>query len=317
MDRKRIMITGANGLLGQELQRQILDQNSYDLLATGCDPESRLHESCGGYVYQTLDVCDKSSMQSMIKDFAPQYVINCAAMTGVDDSETHRDQCWRVNAEAVKNLAYFCHHHGTQLIHISSDFVFDGQSGPYREHDRPNPINYYGKTKFAGENAARTAGGEKWTIVRTNVLYGHAHGLSRPDFVGWVINHLQNNQEIQVYTDQWRTPSYTYDLAKGILRIVHFQKNGVYNLSGREFLSMHEFSLTIADAFGLDSTLIKPAVLNSMPQAARRPQYTGLVILKAETELDYRPLPLKKALKHLRDRTINSSTKSPCVDAWY
>jgi len=302
MDRKRIMITGANGLLGQELIHQVVRSNSYKVLVTGCDPASRLTKT-NGYVYQTLDVCNTSRVQDIFKEFSPECVINCAAMTGVDDSESQRDQCWRINVDAVANLAKSCHHHGTHLIHLSSDFVFDGKNGPYREHDRPNPINYYGKSKLAGENAARTAGGAKWTIVRTNVLYGQALNILRPDFVKWVLNNLRKDQEIHVYTDQWRTPTYTYDLAKGILRLVHFQKNGVYNLSGREFLTMYEFSLTIAEVFGLDSSLIKPAVRDSRPQTAHRPQFTGLVILKAETELEYRPMPLKKALIHLRDRT--------------
>ncbi|MCY4172175.1 MAG: dTDP-4-dehydrorhamnose reductase [Bacteroidetes bacterium] len=315
MEQIRIMITGANGLLGQELVHQIVHQNTYKLLATACDTTTRLKES-EGFTYTPLDVSNKSAVKDIFNEFDPAYVINCAAMTGVDDSEVNRDQCWCINAEAVKNLAQCCHHHGAHLIHLSSDFVFDGKNGPYRENDRPNPINYYGKSKLAGENDARIAGGANWTIVRTNVLYGNAHGISRPDFVQWVLQNLRNDQEIHVFTDQWRTPSYTYDLAKGILSIVHFQKKGVYNLSGRDYLSMYEFSLLIAEVFGLDSTLIKPADQNSKPQTALRPKYTGLVILKAETELDYRPMPLKSALTHLYHRLNQSSTQTTRLDAW-
>ena len=314
MAEKRVLITGANGLLGQELVQQIVRRGIYDLLATGQDSSSRL-ESTPSYAYTSLDICNKDEVQKIFKEFSPEYVINCAAITGVDAAETNRDACWRVNAEAVGNLAKSCHGHGAHLIQLSTDFIFDGESGPYREHDRPNPVNFYGKSKLAGENAVRAAGIGKWTIVRTNVVYGVAHKTPNQDFVGWVLKNLTEKQEIQVYTDQWRTPSYTYDLAMGILHLVHFQKNGVYNLSGREFLSMYEFSLYIAEAFDLDPSLIKPAVQHSKPQTARRPEYTGLVILKAETELDYRPLPLKKALVHLRHRTENISTEQPSADA--
>ena len=301
MIKKRVLITGANGRLGQELVRQISQQRLYDLLATGRDSSLRL-TSLESVSYTPLDVCNKRQIQSVLSDFCPDYVINCAAFTGVDASETQRNQCWRVNADAVRCLAKSCHHHGTHLVHLSTDFVFDGQCGPYREHDRPNPINYYGKSKLAGENAARAAGGEKLTIVRTNVVFGMAHGLERLDFVGWVLSNLHDQQNIHVFSDQWRTPTYTYDLATGILRLVHFQKNGVYNLSGREFMSMYEFSVLIAEVFDLDPTFIQSAVQATNPQAARRPPYTGLVTLKSETEIDYRPLPLKQALTHLRDR---------------
>jgi len=314
MDKKRVLITGANGLLGQELVRQISQQNMFDLLATGRDSSSRL-TSDQGFSYTPLDVCHKHQIQSVLNDFRPDCVINCAAFTEVDDSEAKRNLCWRVNADAVGYLSKSCHHHGANLVHLSTDFVFDGQCGPYREHDRPNPINYYGKSKLAGENAARAAGGEKLTIVRTNVVYGIAQGLERLDFVRWVLKNLYGHQKINVFSDQWRTPTYTYDLAIGILRLVHFQKNGVYNLSGREFMSMYEFSVLIAEVFDLDPTFIQSAVQHTSPQVARRPSYTGLVTLKSETEIDFRPMPLKKALTHLRDRLGPSHPYNSKLDA--
>ncbi|MCY4224840.1 MAG: dTDP-4-dehydrorhamnose reductase [Bacteroidetes bacterium] len=314
MIKKRVLITGANGLLGQELVRQMSHENRFHVLATGCDPSSRL-TNLEGFSYTPLDVCSKPQVQSVLKEFCPHYVINCAAFTGVDDSETQRDQCWRVNADAVRHLATSCRHHRSHLVQISTDFVFDGQCGPYREHDRPNPINYYGKSKLAGENEARAAGGEKLTIVRTNIVFGVAQQLDRLDFVGWVLNNLHDQKKIHVFSDQWRTPTYTYDLAIGILRLVHFQKNGVYNLSGREFMSMYEFSVLIAEVFDLDPTFIQSAVQHTKPQAARRPPYTGLVTLKSETEIDFRPLPLKQALTHLRDRLDASNPWNSTLDA--
>lgn len=299
---ERILITGANGLLGQELVQQLARRTSCQILATGRAPSSSMPKS-QDFLYQQLDVCDTEQIHEVFKNFSPEYLINCAAVTGVDDCEIHREICWRVNADAVGNLARICYHQGIRLLQISTDFVFDGREGPYREHDRPHPVNFYGKSKLAGENATRAAGGGKWTIVRTNVLYGTAVKTKRLDFVQWVIDHLSRKEPIHVFTDQWRTPSYTYDLVKGILQLVHFQKAGVYNLSGREFISMYEFAQSIAQVFDLDHTLILPTVQHATPQKAPRPGYTGLVILKAETELHYRPLPLKEALKHLQFRT--------------
>ncbi len=315
MANERILITGANGLLGQELVRQLSSRPSYEFLATGRDPVSRLNGS-SNHSYMPLDVGDLGRVQKVFNEFSPDYLINCAAMTAVDDCENRRDACWRINAEAVGTLAKLCHGRGTHLVQLSTDFIFNGRGGPYYEHDRPDPINFYGKSKLAGENAARTATMEKLAIIRTNVVYGQSMGLPRTDFVQWVIHHLTKKTPIQVYTDQWRTPSYTYDLAMGILRLVHFRKSGVYNLSGREFVSMYEFALSIAEAFEIDSTLIQPIVQQEKPQLAQRPERTGLIILKSETELDYRPLRLKEALAHLRLRSQMPSTGSTFEDAW-
>lgn len=316
MARERILITGANGLLGQELVRQLAKRRAYQFLATGRNQTSRLKDSVD-HAYQPLDVCNADRMQKIFQEFSPECVINCAAMTGVDDCEKDREACWRINAEAVGGLAKLCRGRGAHLIQLSTDFVFNGREGPYREHDRPDPVNFYGRSKLASENALNVTGIGKWTVVRTNVVYGRAFGTLRPDFVQWVIKNLASRQAIQVYTDQWRTPSYTHDLVMGILRLVHFRKSGVYNLSGREFLSMYEFALSIAEAFDLDSSLITPIVQNKKPQVAQRPKRTGLVILKSETELDYRPLPLKEALAHLHLRSKSTAPGSPSEDAWY
>ncbi len=312
---ERILITGANGLLGQELIRQIAHHGSYQLLATGQDEQSRMGAP-KKYDYARLDVCNARQIHEILKGYHPACVINCAAKTGVDDCEVNRDLCWRTNAEAVGHLAKVCHCIGARLIQISTDFVFDGLNGPYREYDRPHPINYYGKSKLAGENEVRATGIGKWAIVRTNVVYGTAIGTPNMDFVQWVLNKLRAKQEIHVYTNQWRTPSYTYDLVRGILRIVHFQKSGVYNLSGREFISMYEFARSIAEAFDLDQSLIQPTVQHLTPQVAQRPEYTGLVTLKAETELNFQPFPLKAALEHIRLRSELPPSGNPLVHAW-
>ncbi len=315
MASERILITGANGLLGQELVRQLVRRNTYEILATGRNSLSRPRGAFQRF-YQPMNVCDHARVKEVFNDFSPEYVIHCAAMTGVDECENNRQTCWQVNGDAVENIAKLCHSRGAYLIHLSTDFIFDGTEGPYREQDRPKPLNFYGRCKLASENSVHILGGEKTAIVRTNVVYGRSQGRVGKDFVEWVICNLTNKCPIEVYTDQWRTPSYTYDLAMGILRLVHFRKSGVYNLSGREFLSMYEFACSIAKAFDLDSTLIAPIVQQDRPQAALRPERTGLVILKAETELDYRPLPLKEALAHLRLRNRTNAIGPLTEDAW-
>jgi dTDP-4-dehydrorhamnose reductase len=207
-----------------------------------------------------------------------------------------------VNAEAVENLARQCNHSGAHLIQVSTDFVFDGENGPYRENARPNPLSFYGKSKQASENATRAAGVDRWSIARTVLVYGTGRNLSRSNFALWVIDNLSNGVPINVVTDQWRTPTYAADLAAGIERIARYGKSGVYHLSGRELLSIYEFAGIIAEVFDLDSSLIHPTDVGRFTQTALRPARTGFIILKAETELGYKPRPIKQALRHLGAR---------------
>lgn len=297
---KRVLITGANGLLGQELVRLMSRYPEYDVLATALDVAPRFEGgSCG---YAPLDVTALDDVRNVFDDFTPTVVINCAAVTQVDWCETHRDECWTVNAEAVEHLARQCHRVGAHLIQVSTDFVFNGLDGPYREEARPDPVNFYGKSKQAAENAARGAGLDKWSIARTVLVYGTGEKLARSNFVLWVIDQLAAGEPIRVVTDQWRTPTYAPDLAAGIERIARYGKSGIFHLSGRELMSVHKFATTVAAVFDLDEALIQPTNGSEFQQTAERPAKTGFIILKAETELGYKPRTMTQALRHLGAR---------------
>ena len=298
---ERILVTGANGLLGQALVGRLSLSPLYDVLATGNDAEPRFQDLSCGYI--RMDVCDRESVARVFEDFTPTTVINCAAMTQVDRCETHRSACWDVNARSVARLAKECHGIGARLIQVSTDFVFDGAAGPYSEGDRPNPVNFYGKAKLAGENAAREAGIGKWAVVRTNVVYGSGRNLPRNNFVSWVRQELEQGQPIRVFVDQIRTPTYANDLACGIERLVRFRTRGIYNISGGELVSMYRFARTVAAAFELDSSLVTPTDSAALVQTAPRPLETGFIILKAETELGFRPRSIPEALAHMERRT--------------
>ena len=210
---ERVLITGANGLLGQELVALMSRFPEYDVLATGRNATPRFRNaSCG---YTLLDITDTEAVQRIFQDFSPGVVINCAAMTQVDGCEVAREACWTVNTVAVENLACQCHRIGARFVQVSTDFVFDGEDGPYREADRPRPVNFYGKAKLAAENVAREAGIDKWAIARTVLVFGTGEALRRSNFVLWVIDKLSKGEPIRVVTDQWRTPTYAPDLAAG------------------------------------------------------------------------------------------------------
>lgn len=282
-------------MLGQELVRLMGRKPEYDLLATGRDAEPRFSGgSCG---YTRLDITDETAVERLFDDFEPDVVINAAAMTHVDACETDRELCWKVNADAVDTLARCCRDHGARLLQISTDFVFDGQDGPYREDGRPNPVSYYGRSKLAGENNARGAGTDRWAIIRTVLVYGALQADARSNFVTWVHSKLQAGEHIRVVTDQWRTPTWVVDLADAVERVVRFRKSGIYHVSGRELMSVHAFAHRIARVAGLDASLIGEADKTTFSQPAERPEKTGFIILKAETELGFRPHDIETAIR--------------------
>ena len=296
----RVLITGANGLVGQELVALMSLHPDFDVLATALDDSSRLPG--GSYGYMPLDLTNHKDVRDLLLNFTPDVVINCAAMTNVDLCEKNRQECWAVNVEAVENLVRCCFQVGAKLVHISTDFVFDGLEGPYNEEARPDPVNFYGKSKLAAENAIRKSGLNNWSIARTVLVFGTGYDLSRSNFVLWVIDQLSKGNKIRVVDDQWRTPSYAPDLAQGIHKLVRYDKRGAYHLSGREFLSVHEFALRIATVFDLNTSLIERTDSASLNQVATRPPKTGFIILKAETEFGYKPRALDASLAHLGAR---------------
>jgi dTDP-4-dehydrorhamnose reductase len=284
MIKTRILVIGSNGMLGQRLAQYYASRrDKFELLCASIEKESAIES----VPYKTVDITDKNSVKKIILDFFPDFVINAAAYTNVDKAETEREEAWKLNVTGVENLAFYSWTIDAHLIHISTDYIFDGKNGPYIETDRPCPISYYGRTKLAAENSIR-ANGVRYTILRTNVLYGPAKG-GKPDFVKWVINSLKENKVINIVTDQFNNPTFTDDLVNGIAKTIEFRKEGIYNIGGKEILSRYEFTQRIADYFKLDKKLIRPVLTKDLNQPAPRPLKSGLIILKASTELGYQP----------------------------
>lgn len=290
----RVLITGANGLLGQALTERLDATADYEVLATARDDDPRFIADCE---YRPMDVTDPDAVTATFEAFDPDAVVNCAALSDVAACDANRNEAWAVNARAVKRLAKHCDEARARLVQVSSDFVFDGENGPYDEQARPAPVNYYGRTKLAAENALREVGLSDWTLVRTVLLYGTGRDLSRGNVVRWMINSLAADEEIHVVTDQWRTPTYVPDLADGLIRILDHDADGIFHLSGREMVSIHELAETVAGIFDFDPALIDPVPSSYFDDAVDRPPKTGFIILKAESELGYDPHSLKTGLR--------------------
>ena len=286
--KKRILVVGANGMLGQCTCRFFSDQSNIQLLATSIEEKPQVN----GIEYISCDFTIREKIKDVIFDFYPDLIINAAGFTNVDLSETEREMAWKVNVKGVEHLADVCRVIDAHLIHISTDYIFDGKNGPYSENAKPNPLCYYARTKLASENAIKISGAIN-TILRTNVLYG---ANCKVDFVKWVIGSLQNSKQIRIVTDQINNPTFVDDLVQAISKVIEYKKQGIYNIGGREFLSRYDFSLIIADVFELDKKLITPIKTSDLKQPAARPLNSGLITLKAETEFGYKPHSLNESL---------------------
>lgn len=293
---KTILITGANGLLGQKLVQKLSGREAVQLIATGLGPNRSASEE--GYVYEKMDITDPASMRAIFEQYGPTDVINSAAMTNVDQCERDREGCLKLNVTAVENLIALCKEFDAKLIHISTDFIFDGEDGPYSEKDTPNPLSYYGETKKIAEDLL-IASGLPYAIARTMLVYGLVADMSRSNIVLWAKGALEKGEKINVVNDQFRCPTLAEDLAEGVVLITMKDKQGVFHISGPDMHSIFDMANIVADHWELDKSLITAIDSSTLNQAAKRPPKTGFLILKAQTELGYRPRTFKEGLQVL------------------
>ena len=288
---KKILITGANGLLGQKLVGLLTQQPDVELIATARGTNRLPHDS--GYTYRPMDITDRQQVLDVIGETAPDVVIHTAAMTDVDKCEVQKDDCWAQNVQAVESLVDACRAVGAFLLHVSTDFIFDGTAGPYDETAEGNPISFYGWSKYAAEKVVMHSGQTgtpiQWAIARTVLVYGIAHDMSRSNIILWVKKSLEDGKNIKVVTDQWRSPTLAEDLAMGCYLIADQKAEGIFNISGKEVLTPYDMAIKTADYFGLDKSLIAQADASTFTQVARRPPRTGFTLDKSRTVLGYDP----------------------------
>lgn len=305
---KCILITGSNGLLGQKLIYRLLKEHDVKIIATSKGPNRLTMQE--GYVYQSLDITDAQDVSAAISKYAPDVVINTAAMTDVDGCEKQAEECHKLNITAVENFiaALKTQTNNPQLIHLSTDFIFDGNSGPYRETDIPYPPkSVYAESKFVSENLVKNSG-LRWTIVRTILVYGLVDNMSRSNIVLVAKNNLSKGKKMNVVDDQFRTPTLAEDLAEGCALAALKGATGIYHISGKDFMSILELFYKVADFWNLDKSLITPVNTATLGQPAQRPLRTGFILDKAMQDLGYNPHSFIEGLemvdKQLKERGL-------------
>lgn len=294
MSNKTVLVTGSNGLLGQKITDLIGGFKDLKLVATSRGSNRYAGEE--DFTYVDMDLLDKQKVAETLQKYRPKYLINTAAMTNVDACESHPDDCRQINVDAVRNLISLSEELGIHLIQLSTDFIFDGEDGPYSEEKTPHPLSIYGETKLEAEEMLKIAKCP-WTIIRTILVYGVISDNSRSNIVLWAKSALEKGDPIRVVNDQWRMPTLAEDLASACLLAVEKEATGIFHVSGEEMFAIHELVEAIADFWNLDKSIINQIDSATLNQAAARPKKTGFVLDKAKSELGFSPHTLVEGLK--------------------
>ncbi|SFT13725.1 SDR family oxidoreductase [Sphingobacterium wenxiniae] len=294
-----VLITGANGFLGQKLIEQLVKDPNIHVVATSKRENRNFIRE--GYTYIPCDFEDNKAFKNMLEKIRPDRIIHTAAISSVEACESNPEQCQKVNIDTVSVLGNYCREFDKHLVHLSTDFVFDGTEGPYQETDKPNPCNAYGQSKLDSEQCLEAIGCRN-AILRTILVYGINGDVNRSNLVLWAKGQLEQKQPIKVVADQWRMPTFVDDLAIATIQAMKNEAKGIYHISGEEMMTVLEAVQHVADFWNLDRSLISPITAKEIGQDKNRPQTTGFVLGRAKKELGFSPTPFKESLQKIEEQ---------------
>ncbi len=292
---KSVLVTGINGLLGQNIVREFAED--HDIY--GLDLTPSIYGSRNNIQVRQIDLNDNLALEEYVNLVKPQSVIHTAAYTNVDRAEDEPDIAFAVNGHVPASIAAICMKVDIPLVHISTDYVFSGDSGPYKETDVCDARGKYSESKLAGEEAVLNSGAQV-AVIRPNVMYGHGEQL-KSSFVAWLLGELRAERSVRIVDDQYNNPTYALRLASVIRVVLEKKAWGVWHFGSKEVVSRYTFALKIADTFGLSSALINAISTVDLNQRAPRPLRSGLICEKLKNELDFNIMSIDEELALLKE----------------
>src|SRR3972149_9966856 len=290
--RLRLLITGASGLYGSKLAN-LAEKNGHKVFSV-----YNQHQAAFGRPVR-LEISDKEQVQKIFEEVAPEVVVHAATLTDVDKCELNKELAWKTNVEGTENIARATKTENAFLMYISTDYVFNGETGQYKETDSPDPINYYGLTKLRAEEQVKTITND-YCIARASVIYGATPAAGKINFALWIHNSLKKGEKAKALVDQWNSPTLNTNLARMSLEIIEKRLRGTFHLSGATRISRYDFAQMVAQTFNLDASLIVPTLTRDFSWTAKRPRDSSLNSAKAQQILENKPLTIEHALQEMK-----------------
>lgn len=298
------LVVGANGLVGSRLVTQLLSQgHRVSAIARGeqrCDARAAYHQA---------DLGEREGLAQLVAAAKADVLVNCAAMTDVDGCEREPDKAYVANVEGVATLCRAARAAGTFLVHVSTDYVFDGDAGPYDVDDVPNPRGAYAITKHMGEQAIRTLCEKgRWAIARTAVVYGWPPAGKQKNFGSWLVDSLSKGQPVKLFEDQWVSPSLALNVAEMLAELAARALPGTWHTCGAEIVDRVTFGRRLCERFGFDGALIEPSRMADVKLLSPRPAKAGLKTTRTAEALSAKPLGLDASLTRFLDEYRRKTT---------
>lgn len=289
----RILITGSNGLLGQKIVKILLKRGTAFLATSN---GNNRNQDCPSELYRELDITNQTQISEVFTAYKPTHIIHTAALTNVDYCELNPEECQEVNVNATQKLWEEAQKINAHFQLLSTDFIFDGLTGNYKETDEPSAVSIYGQSKVDAEKILINSENKNWSIARTIIVYGTANNLSRTNIVLWSIDALTKGDPMKIINDQFRMPTWADDLAWGCIEICRRNKTGIFHLCGPELMAVNEIVFRIAKHLGKSTENVEIISSSTLNQPAKRPPRTGFDLTKSRTELGYNPKTIEETI---------------------
>ena len=288
----KICIVGASGLLGEGFQHISNDtKNEFIFCYTKNKIPNAIH----------LDITKEDMVKSFFQIHKPDALINCSAITDLEFCEKNKSLASNVNTLGAKRLAQACNIHGSHMIHISTEYIFDGNTGPYQENDVPKPISYYGQTKLESEKVVLKEN-QNFCVARASLLYGWSQ--NKQNLATMIISELRNNRQVKLIDDQQVSPSYADNVAEMMLELAQMKISGIFNVANSSTVTRYDFGILLSEVFGLNKSLIKSISIEDFRWKVPRPHKSGLLIEKISKVLRKKPLTVKECLIRMHEEEV-------------